>query len=121
MRILPTFVHGIIDYVWGALLILTPHLLGTPDYNATLIAGVFGAAAILYSLATRYELGAVKLIAMRTHLLLDIAAGVVLVAVPFVLPIDPAMRAVFIGFGLFAVAAGFITRTVPGGRDAVRA
>jgi hypothetical protein len=69
MRFLPTRLHGIIDYLWGAALLATPWLLGYADVAAaTWTAVVFGLGAILYSAVTDYELGLVRLVPMPLHL-----------------------------------------------------
>lgn len=84
MRIFSTRAHGIIDYVVGILLILAPFLLGFANGGiAQWLPIVLGAGTIVYSLMTRYELGAVKVIPMPLHLGLDIAAGALLAASPW--------------------------------------
>ena len=116
MRFLPTRIHGIIDYLWGAALLITPLALGFPlGSAASWIALVFGAGAILYSLLTRYEVGLVPLIPMPVHLGLDAVAGLVLAALPFLVTLDATAGRIFIGFGLFAVVASLVTRTRPAG------
>jgi hypothetical protein len=81
---IPTRVHGIIDYIVGILLILAPYLLGFADGTAAQWTPIIlGAGAILYSLLTRYELGVAKVIPMPVHLGLDIASGVLLAASPW--------------------------------------
>lgn len=58
MRFLPTSVHGIVDYLVGALLIVAPLVLGFDQGGMeTLVPIVLGFSAILYSLLTDYELG----------------------------------------------------------------
>jgi hypothetical protein len=112
MRFLPTRIHGFVDYLWGILLILTPHLAGFADNRtATWVAWIFGAGAILYSLVTDYELGLVRLIPMPAHLALDAVAGAVLAASPWLLGFADRLRWPHLAFGLFSVAASLVTRT----------
>lgn len=114
MRVLPTRVHGVVDYVWGALLLALPLLLGAPLASSEgWIALVFGAGAILYSALTRYELGLVPVIPMPVHLALDAVAGLVLAAAAFLLVDGGPARAVLAAFGVFAVCASLVTRTSP--------
>jgi hypothetical protein len=112
MRFLPTRIHGFVDYLWGILLVPMPHLAGFADNEAaTWVAWIFGAAAILYSLATDYELGLVRLIPMRAHLGLDGLAGAILAASPWLFGFADRVRWPHLAFGLFSVAASLITRT----------
>ena len=81
---IPTRVHGIIDYVVGALLILAPYLLGFADGTAAQWTPIIlGVLVLVSSLMTRYELSVAKIIPMPVHLGLDIASGVLLLASPW--------------------------------------
>ena len=112
MRFLPTRIHGVIDYAWGVLLILTPFMLAfSSDATALWIAIAFGVVGIVYSFLTDYELGALKLLSMPVHLILDAGAGVLLVVLSFSLKLDNRAYWVFLLFGLSAAVASLITRT----------
>jgi hypothetical protein len=81
---IPTRLHGIIDYAVGILLILAPYLLGFADGSAAqLVPMTLGAGAILYSLLTDYELAAARLIPMPAHLGLDVVSGLFLAFSPW--------------------------------------
>ena len=114
MRFIPTKVHGMIDYLSAVMLLVGPRLL---NWDARLVSGATALAIMLtiYSLATRYELGALRLIPMKAHLALDILSGLLVASLPFWLlrDIPSSAKAVLIGFGLFEVAAGLMTRTTP--------
>ncbi|MFP3547008.1 hypothetical protein SB748_26640 [Rhizobium sp. SIMBA_035] len=89
MRIVPTVLHGIADYVVGLIVIGLPFFLelsGAP--RMVLIA--LGVIVVLYSLLTDYELGAVRFLRIRSHLLLDAIFGVAMLlsAWLFDLPTD---------------------------------
>ena len=76
MRFLPTRVHGVIDYIVGAILVLVPNVFGFADGTAAQwIFVALGLAAIVYSLVTDYERGLIPLIPMLSHLGLDAASG----------------------------------------------
>lgn len=85
MRFIPSSVHGLLDYVWGITMLSAPNLLGFSQDapTAALLARLFGSSAIAYSLLTRYELGVLRLISYRAHLLLDRLGGAALVASPW--------------------------------------
>lgn len=85
MQVLSTRTHGAIDYVVSAFLIVAPYLFGFADGSAAQwVPMALGAAGIVYSLLTRYELGALPLIPMPAHLGLDVINGVVLASSPWV-------------------------------------
>ena len=114
MRFLPTRLHGIIDYLWGAALLATPWLLGYADVvAATWTAVVFGLGAILYSAVTDYELGLVRLVPMPHHLGLDGIGGAALAASPWLFGFADRVYLPHLLFGLFSVAASLVTRTDP--------
>jgi len=84
LQFLTPALHGVLDYVAAAALIALPFLLGFEGIELWLsVAG--GAGLIAYSLLTDYAFGAVKLVSFDAHLLLDLAAGVVFIAAPFLL------------------------------------
>lgn len=111
MRFLPTSIHGVIDYLWGFALLSSPWLFGFADVpEARWVAIVFGVGAILYSVFTAYELGALRILPMSLHLILDGLAGALLAASPFLLGFSDQVYLPHLLFGLFSVAASLITR-----------
>ena len=86
MRIIPTQVHGVLDYATGGALLSAPGLLGLGDVPASArVLRLAGGGATLYSVLTDYELGVVKLIPMPFHLALDAASGAFLASSPWLL------------------------------------
>ncbi len=85
MRFIPTKVHGVLDYIVAIALILAPWIFGFWGVGgaAVIIPIVLGAGLFVYSLFTRYEWGAFKLIAMPVHLIFDVVASLFLIASPF--------------------------------------
>ena len=84
LRVIPTSVHGVIDYVAGGTLYAAPALLGLGDVPAAArTLRLAGAGAIGSSLMTDYELGLVKLVPMPVHLTLDIMSGALIAASPW--------------------------------------
>ena len=84
LRLIPTSVHGMIDYTAGCTLYATPALLGLSDVPASArTLRLASGAAIASSLLTDYELGVVKVVPMPVHLTLDIASGALIAASPW--------------------------------------
>ena len=114
MRFLPTRIHGVIDYIWGVLLLASPWIFGFADGGrAQWVAVVVGLGAIAYSAVTDYELGLVRLAPMRLHLLLDGLGGALLAASPWILGFADRVYGPHLAFGLFAVVASLVTQTEP--------
>jgi hypothetical protein len=84
LRVIPTGVHGMIDYAAGGTLYATPALLGLNEAPASArTLRLASGAAIASSLLTDYELGVVKLVPMPVHLALDAMSGALLAASPW--------------------------------------
>jgi drug/metabolite transporter (DMT)-like permease len=112
---LPTRIHGMLDYLLGALLISSPWLFGFADHEAARwVPVVLGAGVLLYSLFTDYEMGAVKKLQMPAHLLLDALGGVLLAVSPWMLGFDDRVWMPHVVLGLVEVVTAAITNTVPG-------
>lgn len=82
MRIIPTSLHGIADYVVGLFVIALPFILNL-EASASWFFVVIGVAAISYSLLTYYEFGVVRVLRIRFHLFLDAVFGLLLLLGPW--------------------------------------
>ncbi len=112
---LPTRIHGILDYVLGAVLIGSPWLLGfAADGAETWMPVGAGVLVVLYSLLTDYELGALRRIQMPAHLFLDVLLGVGLAVSPWLLGFDTLVWTPHVVMGAAAVLAAALTDTIPG-------
>ncbi len=86
MRVIPTRIHGVLDYVMGLALFFAPEIFQFNDEiggAAVAIPRMLGVAMILYSLITHYEWGIAKVLSMSTHLRLDMISGILLILSPF--------------------------------------
>jgi hypothetical protein len=85
MKVIPTYTHGIIDYIVGIALLFAPNLFGFAEVGgaAVLIPPIIGVIILLQALVTNYELGLVKVIPMPTHLTLDYVIGIFLAISPW--------------------------------------
>lgn len=112
MRFIDTRTHGIADYIVGALLIVAPYLLGFADGGpAQWVPQLLGVGAILYSLLTDYELGAVRAIPMPVHLGLDFASGLLLAASPWLFGFAGEVFWPHLILGLVEIGASLTTET----------
>ncbi len=85
MRFIATKFHAPLDYIVGAALIAAPWILRFSEHTAaTVVPVVLGIGLIAYSLFTNYELGLWKVAPMAVHNLIDIAAGALLAASPWI-------------------------------------
>lgn len=110
MEIIPTRVHGVLDYLTGILLILAPWLFGFADGSAAQwVPMALGAAVIVYSLITEYELGLVAAIPMPVHLMLDVGGGILLLVSPWLFGFSERIAWPHVAVGLIEVAVAALT------------
>ncbi len=84
LRVIPTSVHGILDYLASGVNLAFPALLELDDEQAAaLIPRLDGTAGAAYSLITDYELGLLKVLPMPVHLTFDAAKGALLASSPW--------------------------------------
>ena len=123
MRFLSTRVHGMIDYPTGLLLILAPYIFGFADgATAQYVPQFAGVVVLLQSLVTRYELSVAKLVPMPLHLVMDVAAGALVAASPFLFGFADRVLWPHVVLGLAEIGIALVTRTTPGAvRTAQRA
>ena len=111
---LPTRVHGMLDYLVGTLIVALPWIAGFARGGAeTWVPVGVGAAMLLYSAATDYELGLLKRLPMPTHLLMDGLAGALLAVSPWMFGFDQAVWLPHVVAGLWAIVAATLTDTIP--------
>ncbi len=109
MEVISTKVHGVLDYLAAALLLLLPWMVEWNPTVETLLL-ILGAGLLVYSLLTRYELGVWKVIPMGVHLVLDGLAGLILLGAAFALDdLDSGAFWVLILFGLLELGAALLT------------
>jgi SPW repeat len=118
MRIIPTRIHGILDYASGLLLLLAPYIFNFADGTAAqYVPQAIGAGVLLMSLVTDYELSLAKLVPMPAHLAVDVAGGVLLAASPWLFGFADRVYWPHLVLGLAEIGAGLMTRTIPDTRS----
>ena len=116
MCFIPTRVHGILDYTVGALLAVAPWLFGFNRGGAeTWVPVILGIGAIVYSLFTNYEWGVARRLSMPTHLILDIASGVILALSPWIFGFADVVYLPHLIFGILEIAVPLLTKRHPEG------
>ena len=85
LRVIPTGVHGILDYAASGINFAFPGLLGLREDApwAALIPRIDGVAGAGYSLITDYELGVLKALPVPAHLTFDAAKGLFMALSPW--------------------------------------
>jgi SPW repeat len=85
MRIVPTRIHGVLDYGVGVLMIVAPWLFQFSDVGtAKWVSIVIGVVVIATALMTNYELGVAHVVPMHVHLVLDAAVGIITAISPWI-------------------------------------
>ena len=115
MNIIPTRVHGILDYLMGTLLAASPWIFGFSGQPvAKWVMIIMGLGVIGYSLVTEYELGVYRAMPMTWHLALDVAGGLFLAASPWLLGFSEQVALPHLVLGLLEVGAAGLTSRRPG-------
>ncbi|MDB6018868.1 MAG: hypothetical protein JWR19_3357 [Pedosphaera sp.] len=118
MKTIPTYVHGILDYVVGIVLLIAPNLFGFAHLGGApvMVARVVGILVLLQALCTNYELGLFKLIPMRVHLFNDYVAAVFLAISPWLFKFHTEPKNVWVPhlvIGILILLATMMTQTEP--------
>ena len=112
MRFIPTKFHAPLDYIVGAALIAAPWIFQFSEHKAaTVVTIVLGIGLIAYSLFTNYELGVWKVAPMAVHNVIDVVAGTVLAASPWLFGFADESANVWLPHVIVGAAAIFLGLT----------
>jgi hypothetical protein len=112
MRFIPTKFHAPLDYIVGAALIAAPWIFQFSEHAAaTVVPVVLGIGLIAYSLFTNYELGVWKVAPMAVHNVIDVAAGALLAASPWLFGFADETANVWLPHVIVGAAAIFLGLT----------
>jgi hypothetical protein len=108
MKTIPTKVHGVFDYLGAIILLFAPNIFGFAQEGgaAVLVPRIIGVVVLLQSILTNYELGLVKVLPMKMHLMNDYIASAILALSPWLfgfshLPANAWMPHLFAGVAIF--------------------
>ena len=114
---IPLFVHGIIEYVGGALLIAAPFLLSFDSGTATALSIVVGVVVVGLAAATDGPTSLVNQVPRSAHVALDYVLVVLLVALPFLAGFSdetaPTVLFIVVGVAHLLVTIGTRFRSAP--------
>ena len=119
MKIIPKFFHGVLDYVTGLLLLLAPILFGFSDVGgaAVWVMRLVGVMILLQALTTDYELGLLKTIPIRMHLMMDYVVGAFMLVAPWLFGFSNVSRtATVLSLVVGILVLGLTAMTQPRGR-----
>jgi hypothetical protein len=112
MRFLSTRVHGIMDYMMGILLLASPYLFGFATGGVKQwLPMILGVAMIGMSLLTRYEWGALRVIPMPVHLVIDGLSGALLAVSPWLFGFAGVVFLPHLVLGLIELGTSLMTET----------
>jgi hypothetical protein len=112
MRIIPTWLHGPLDYLMGLLLIAAPWIFRLNAGGAeTYVLIIIGCAMILLAAITDYEAGIVRGLTMSQHLWVDAATGIFLAASPWIFHFSDFTYLPHVVLGLGELIAAMMTDT----------
>jgi hypothetical protein len=88
MRVLSARIHGYLDFVVIAILVLGPFVVGLGGTPA-LISWLIAAAHLLLTLSTRFPMGVWRVIPFVVHGLIELAVAAFFAALPFTAGYSP--------------------------------
>jgi hypothetical protein len=114
MRIIPTKVHGLMDYLYGIALIMLPFFFAGEMFgNEDMLPIMVGAGVIIMSLCTDYEWGAFKILPMKSHLTIDMITGIFLAVSPWLFGFADEVFWPYLIFGAIAIITPLLSQTKP--------
>ena len=120
LRVVPTRLHGIMDYPMAALTAASPWLFryarGGPE---TWIPVALAGTSLVLNAMTDHEAAAARRIPMPTHLKADIANGALLALSPWLFGFSRRVTLPHVLLGAMDVVAASLSKTQPSDRGAM--
>jgi uncharacterized membrane protein YhaH (DUF805 family) len=110
MRLISARLHGILDYLTVLAFALAPTILGLTG-TAAWLAYTLAVVHLLVTLATDFDLGVARLLPVGWHGRIELAVGLVLLVVPWVLGFsdDATARTFYIAAGVVILIVWALT------------
>jgi hypothetical protein len=105
-------VHGFIDYSYALIVPLLPEIVGfKKQKKANIICRSLGAGALGYTLLTKARWGLIRVLPIKTHLVIDFSVSCFALAAPWLLGFSgrKAPTAALIVTGALGLAASVLT------------
>lgn len=110
-KIIPTTVHGALDYMTAGVLFALPRLLRFSGGTARLF-NIAAIGSVAYAMITRYEMGVVKKMPMPMHLTIDKISGATFALGPILFPRERAdVKLLMMGIGLYELAVTMMSKS----------
>jgi len=112
------FIHGVAEYVAGALFIVAPFLFGFDSKAATALAIVVGVGILVVTSSSQLPTGLAKVVPALLHAVVDFGVAALLIASPFLFGFsgETAPTAFFITLGVVHLLLTIGTRFLPAER-----
>jgi uncharacterized membrane protein HdeD (DUF308 family) len=107
----PLVLHGLLEYGVGVLLIASSSLFSL-DSTPRAVGILLGAVVLVIAAVTDMPTALIRRLPLGTHILIDYAMGVLLIAAPFIFSFsdDEGALAVFLAIGIAYLTLTAITR-----------
>jgi hypothetical protein len=111
---IPAFVHGVIEYAAGILLIAAPFLFTFDASAATAVCIITGVVVLVIAASTAMTTGLIKSIPVQAHVMIDYVLAAILIASPFLFGFtdDGTATAFFIVLGVLHLLITIGTRFI---------
>ena len=112
---IPPFVHGVLEYAIGVLLIAAPFLFDFDSAAATAVALVLGIVVLVSAASSPTRAGLSPVVPVAIHVLTDLVLSGIMVAAPFLFGFsdEAAPTAFFLVLGVAGVLLTIATRFLP--------
>jgi hypothetical protein len=87
MKVISSFIHGLIDYIVVIFLWTAPFMFEMSDLVSNALF-ILGGVHLLLTILTDYDLGIIKLIPLAAHGLIELIVAILLVASPWLLQVS---------------------------------
>ena len=111
---IPAFVHGILEYLGGALLIAAPFIFSFDSGGATAVGIVGGVLMLAFTASSELRTGLIKSIPVSAHVVMDVIFAALLIASPFIFAYSDDNHATpfFIIYGVIYLLLTIATRFI---------